>query len=199
MHPGSGPAPGIRAFLALEIPSAVKARVEVEVTRLRREMPRARWVRPAGLHLTLKFLGNVEEERLAALTEAIRSPAAGSPPIRVGLGGSGFFPSPRRPRVAWIGGSAVGAPELASGIEAAAGELGFERERRPWRLHLTLARLRSPWPEAAAESFLEWGRGFLAEEFTCCELVLFQSRLEPDGAVHTPLERLPLGGEEVRT
>ena len=185
---------GVRAFLALEIPQGVKDRIEAEMNTLRRSLPKARWVRPAGLHLTLKFLGTVEEHRLTALAEAVGMAAAEAPPVRVALSGAGFFPSPRRARVAWIGGAADGAPELAEAVERAAGSLGFERERRPWGLHLTLARLRSPWPAEATEAFLSWGSDFRAEHFVCRELVLFESCLKPDGAVYAPLERLALGG-----
>jgi 2'-5' RNA ligase len=80
--------------------------------------------------------------------------------------------------------------EIASAVEAAAATVGFDRERRPWSLHLTLARLRSGWPPAAVDRFLAWGGELSLPAFECRDVVLFKSDLEPGGAVYTPLERL---------
>jgi len=183
----------IRAFLALEIPPALKRSLEEEERRLRSLLPRASWVRPDGLHLTLKFLGDSESEVLAALADELRGAVAGRGTVRVTLHGSGFFPSPRRPRVAWLGGQAEGALEVVEVVENVALRHGFARDGRSWALHLTLARLREPWPAPAVEAFLHWGESFTLAPFECPELVLFQSTLRPDGAVYTALGRLALG------
>ncbi len=155
-------------------------------------MPRARWTRPEGQHLTLKFLGETPADEMRAFTTGLGAALAGRQAVTVSLGGSGFFPSPRRPRVAWIGGRADGGGELAAAVDAAAVAVGFPAERRPWSLHLTQARLDRGWPRGAVERFLEWGRGLEVETFTCREVVLFESDLRPGGAVYTPLERFPL-------
>ncbi len=159
-----------RAFLALEVPAAVKTQLAAAQENLRRELPRARWTRPDGWHLTLKFLGEVN----------------------VRLGGTGFFPSKERPRVAWVGGAADGAESIVAEVERAAEAAGFPRERRPWSIHLTQARLKARWPSAAVDRFLEWGETLDLEAFDCREVVLFESDLQPGGAVYTALERLPL-------
>ncbi len=182
----------IRSFLALEIPNTVISRVAEARAVIGCELPHARWTRPEGWHLTLKFLGEVETPVLDGLRSALAPRLFGLGAVTVRLGEGGFYPSPNRPRVAWIGGVAKGAEEVVEAIEEVAGTLGFERERRRWSVHLTLARLKSPWQTTAVDRFLEWGRGLDLEEFRCREVVLFSSRLQPGGPVYTALERMPL-------
>jgi 2'-5' RNA ligase len=113
--------------------------------------------------------------------------------VPVALGGAGFFPNPRRPRVAWLGGTADGGAEVAAAVGRAVAAAGFAADRRRWTLHLTQARLHRPWPRTAVERFLDWGRGLEIDPFTCPEVVVFSSDLRPEGAVYTALERIPLG------
>ena len=182
----------VRAFLALEIPQEVKARLAEDVELLRSKLPRARWTRPEGQHLTLKFLGEVAPTLLEDLVADLAPRLRGLGPVIVHFQGTGFFPSPQRPRVAWVGGSSEGAEQVATAVEVAAASAGFDRERRPWSLHLTQARLKAPWPRSAVARFLEWGEGLHIEPFACREVVLFRSELQPGGAVYTALERMPL-------
>ena len=182
----------VRAFLALEIPVEVKARLAEALGRLRSELPRARWTRPEGQHLTLKFLGEVAPTLLEDLAADLTPRLRGLGPVAVQFRGAGFFPSPQRPRVAWVGGSVEGAEQVVVAVEAAAANAGFDRERRPWSLHLTQARLKAPWPRSAVARFLEWGESLHIEPFACHEVVLFRSELQPGGAVYTALERMPL-------
>lgn len=183
----------IRAFVALEMPEQVRELIRREQRLLKVELPRARWTRPEGQHLTLKFLGETTLDRLDELAAEIERGAAGLPAVRVALAGSGFFPNPRRPRVAWIGGEAEGGAEVAAAVEEAAVKAGFPRERRPWSLHLTQVRLDRPWPRPAVERFLDWGRTLAPPPFVCSEIVLFKSDLRPGGAVYTALQRFSLG------
>ena len=182
----------LRAFVAFEIPSAQRARLEAAMRELRRELPPSRWTRPEGWHLTLKFLGEVEHSALARLAGALHQRLAGQPAPSARLGGSGFFPSPAIPRVAWVGGAVVGAGPVVEAVEEAAEAAGFARERRAWSVHLTVARLHGRWPRSAVERFLFWGGGLELEAFSCRELVIFESALLPGGAVYTALERMPL-------
>jgi len=185
-------ADGLRAFVALEIPESVRRVIRREQHAIKTELPRARWTRPEGQHLTLQFLGATSNALLGLVKTEISAKVAGLSAVTVSLSGAGFFPSPRRPRVAWIGGEAAGGPEIAEAVRAACAAAGFEPDRRPWTLHLTQARLDRPWPRAAVERYLEWGRGLELEPFGCREVVLFSSELRPGGAVYTPLERFPL-------
>jgi 2'-5' RNA ligase len=182
----------IRAFLALEVPAAVKMQLAAAQESLRRELPRARWTRPDGWHLTLKFLGEVAAPALDELAAALAPSLRGLGEVSVRLGGTGFFPSKERPRVAWVGGAADGAESVVAEVERAADAAGFPRERRPWSIHLTQARLKARWPSTAVDRFLEWGEALELEAFDCREVVLYKSDLQPGGAVYTALERLPL-------
>jgi len=182
----------IRAFVAFEIPESVRETIRREQRAIRAEMPAARWTRPDGQHLTLQFLGETTGDRLERLTAGVAAGVTGLPAVTVRLSGAGFFPSATRPRVAWIGGDATGGPEVAEAVRTAAADAGFDRDRRPWALHLTQARLGRPWPRHAVERFIGWGCGLEIDPFICREVVLFRSELRPDGAVYTPLERFPL-------
>ncbi len=182
----------IRAFLALEVPAVVKTQLAAAQEIMRCELPRARWTRPDGWHLTLKFLGEVAAPALDELATALAPKLCSLGAVSVHLGGAGFFPSPARPRVAWVGGAADGAESVVAEVERAAEAAGFPRERRPWSIHLTQARLKARWPSAAVDRFLEWGETLELEAFDCREVVLFESDLQPGGAVYTALERLPL-------
>jgi 2'-5' RNA ligase len=182
----------LRSFLALEIPAATKSSLAERREEVRAVLPRARWVRPEGQHLTLKFLGEVARDRLDGLVRDLAPELGLLPRVSVQFADAGFFPSAKRPRVAWIGGRADGASAVVELIEETAERHGFARERRRWALHLTQARLNRPWPSDAVESFLEWGRRLELETFTATEVVLFSSSLRPTGAVYTALERMPL-------
>ena len=183
----------VRAFLAFEIPDRIKSDLTTSREIVRAELPKARWVRPEGQHLTLKFLGEVPRSTLDRLAHDLAPRLGSVPRVTVELSGAGFFPSPRRPRVAWIGGRADGAESVVAAIDEVAGVHGFDRERRRWSPHVTQARLNRPWPAEAVNRFLGWGRDLRLEAFEAREVVLFSSVLRPEGAVYTALERIPLG------
>jgi 2'-5' RNA ligase len=182
----------VRAFLALEIPDSIRTRLAADLEALRQELPRSRWTRRAGWHLTVKFLGDVEPTVVADLIAELDPRLRGLEPVSVNLGKTGFFPTATRPRVAWIGGSTEGAEEVVAAVEEATELVGFPRERRPWSAHVTLARMKSQWPKEAVGRFLAWGDRLHLEEFTAREVVLFESDLQPGGAVYTALERFQL-------
>jgi 2'-5' RNA ligase len=182
----------IRAFLALEIPNHVRSRLAAAREVLRHEMPRARWTRPEGWHLTLKFLGETQQRVLADLVTELTPRIRGLGVVTVKLGQPGFFPSSARPRVAWVGGSVEGADKVVEAVEEAAEAAGFPRERRRWSAHLTMARLKSQWSTHAVNRFLEWGDHLELEAFRCHEVVLFESDLQTGGAVYTALDRISI-------
>lgn len=182
----------VRAFFALEIPDTVRGQLASSLEEVRQGTLRARWTRPQSWHLTLKFLGEVDRSLLGELGTELAPQVRGIGAVSVKLAKTGFFPSSSRPRVAWIGGTAEGIENIVAAVEEVSDRAGFSRERRPWSIHLTLARLKAQWPKAAIERFLEWGDGLELEAFTCREVVLFSSDLQPGGAVYTALERYPL-------
>ena len=184
----------MRLFIAVELPEEVKAVLAAGLGRLKRDQPPARWVRVEGMHLTLKFLGEQPEEILDGLDRGVGAALAPLASVRVSLGGGGFFPHDRRPRVAWVGGEAAGLALWASAVDRAAAALGVPEETRPFSPHLTLARLERPWGAQAVEHYLVQVGKWRFPEFEAREAVLFESDLGPAGARYTALRRWAAGG-----
>ena len=183
----------IRAFIAVELPPAVREAVEGVVRELRSGIgDGVRWVRPEGVHLTLKFLGDIDAGSVPAVSRAMAQCAASAAPFDLFLEGVGVFPNARRPRVIWIGLGGALEPLLAlqHSIDRELEGLGFARERRPFTPHLTLGRVRDGISaqqsrgvsEAIAEVAIE-----RRVEVPVREVLLIQSDLRPSGAVYTRL------------
>jgi len=182
----------LRLFVALESPSAVRENFAALINELRGAEPgsaesKARWVRPENLHVTLKFIGNVDDGKVDAIRGALGEIHAGSA-VSLTLGGLGFFPSEKRPRVFWAGMEA--SPNLAAlarEIDARLEKLGIPRETREFAPHLTLARFDPP---GVSEKL----RGAVQERATrefgalsTGEFHLFESKTLPAGTEYTRL------------
>ena len=134
-----------RLFVAVDLSEEARGALgEAQAVCRRRCDPPVRWVDPRGAHLTLKFLGDVAAERVPALADALAAVAAGHAPFQLSTGPAGVFPSPRRPRVLWLGiaGAVEYLEDLQQDVEFALQGLGFPLEGRPYRPHLTLGRVR---------------------------------------------------------
>lgn len=188
------PVSTIRAFVAANLNPDLQVALAMVQDRLRATRADVGWVRPENLHLTLKFLGQVEEERIGAIRDAIAAAAAGSGPVRLVFQGLGAFPNPRAARVVWIGLS-HGAEVLAAlqaGIEAALESLGFGREARPFTAHLTLGRVRGPARrEQLARALAEAPTEALGE-MVLDRIELMKSDLSAGGARYSILQSFPL-------
>jgi RNA 2',3'-cyclic 3'-phosphodiesterase len=185
----------MRLFVGLDIPDEVRREVRVRLDAVRAKLPPARWVDPAGIHLTLVFLGEVEEARLPDLEGELARAAAAHPSFKMALFGGGTFPPRRAARVAWIGVEAGPALAGLQGDVAAACEAalpGWHREERPYNPHVTLARCPENWPRAAAEVFAAAFAGSLGGAFPVGEVILFRSRLGRGGARYEAVGRFPL-------
>ncbi len=183
----------MRLFLAAELPDELLDPIAEIRTSLAAQLNGWRWVRPEGMHLTLRFLGQVAPESDRKARGTWRRVAAGARPFRIRLSAVGCFPSRARPRVLWVGveetapGGALAA--LAVDLEQAARGLGWEAESRPFRAHLTLARgRRGAHPENPHNAVVRVGT-----EVRVRDLVLYRSQLEAGGARYTALESFPLG------
>lgn len=185
----------LRLFCAIELPKEVRAQVATYIATLREAAPRARasWDREEKLHLTLKFFGDVEENRLGLLTGALRRAASLIDPFELKLSGTGAFPPSGSPRVLWLGvtdasGSMI---RLHQQIEDECARSGFAREHRRFRPHLTIARLRSR-EGAGRLAALHKSTGFETPAFKVTEIVLIRSELLPQGSRYTTLEKIEL-------
>ncbi len=184
----------MRLFIALRLPEAVRAPLAETAARLRPRLPAARWVPASNLHLTLRFLGETDPDRVAGLDRLLAGCAGAREPFRLRLCGGGCFP-PRRPaRVAWVGFESSPALMDLQALVAAAvdAHLDLEGERRPFHPHLTLARPRRPWPRSAVA---HWGEAFdgpQGKAFDVAEVHLMRSHLGPGGARHEALGAFPL-------
>jgi RNA 2',3'-cyclic 3'-phosphodiesterase len=181
----------VRSFIAIDLPEDVHAALEREQQTFRRLAPEARWTRPEGIHLTLKFLGEVAEERVKAVSDALADLGAFEK-FPVEVRGFGFFPNARRPRVFWAGiESPPALGELAGRVEAAMEELGFAREQRDFHPHLTLARFKEPRPQPELAACVEVQSGMGLGRFEAAEFFLYESKLSPHGAVYRKVARFP--------
>jgi 2'-5' RNA ligase len=185
----------IRSFIAIDIPEPLRAKMEELQRGLKRADADVRWVRPEGIHLTLKFLGSIREEDVEKLALVIGPAISSWAPFELRIHGLGGFPSSRNPRIVWVGidrGSAE-ASSLQKAIENQATEAGFPPEPRAFKAHLTLGRVRSSKGKGSLTQAIENHRDAEIGTFWANEVHLFKSELKPSGAIYTKLRTFPMG------
>lgn len=191
----------MRLFVALDLPEDVRHEVGRRGTEARRELPRAHWVRPEALHLTLAFLGEQSADVLPTLDDHLAPAFSAVAPFELRLHHGGTFPPQRPARVAWVGvvlGNSVetGDPlkELARRVQGALQRsVDYQPDHRGFTAHLTVARCKQPWRRREIEKLERHFRGFVGEAFEVTEGVLYESTLGPSGARYRALRRFPLG------
>jgi 2'-5' RNA ligase len=192
----------IRSFIAIELPEEAKK----GLARLRRGLERdehgfVKWVDPQGIHLTLKFLGNIPAKRVTEITDAIKKATGGISPFHLEISGLGAFPSLKQPRVFWVGisGELDKLSALQLDIDSTLAALGFAREERPFVAHLTVARIREGASPAERRDFGELVDSTTFQDKYPVEVAavrLMRSQLTPAGAIYTCLSVVGLGGQE---
>jgi 2'-5' RNA ligase len=196
------PAQAFRLFIALTIPEEVKSEIEKAQAELRRTLPKGgvRWTRREQFHLTLKFLGNVEAQRVEPLADAVRGACQGFGTLDLRAERIGFFPDLRSPRVVWAGvrDQREQLPRLQSVVEAATRNFSAEDSSEKFTGHVTLGRIKTiRRPETEILARLAGG---LATRFfgawTADKIEIIRSQLSPDGAGYTTLATIPLAGEQ---
>jgi 2'-5' RNA ligase len=186
----------IRAFLAIEPADEVLAAVARLQEKLKKEISgKISWTRPQGNHLTLKFFGSIDLADVENISAAVKKQAAAAAPLVLKVEKMGVFPDLRKPRVLWVGiaGDSEKLVLLQNKLEADFEVLGFPRENRPFRAHLALGRIKDARTAAGIEAAIKKHSNFTTGEFPVNELILFQSKLTPQGAIYTKLETFPLG------
>lgn len=184
-----------RAFLAVNLTSEVREALSVKQRQFRSEFPPMAWVRPESIHLTLKFLGNIDEVHVESLRQSVAKAIKDLSGFLVEAQGFGVFPHLRMPRIFWVGLTETEQLiRLAARLEKAVSDLGFLSEAKSYHPHLTLARIKEHQrivgqaigkSEALSEPF---SFGYLPVHQIC----LFKSDLKPTGSIYTQLWALPL-------
>ncbi len=185
----------MRTFIAIELDSFLKKKLEEFIQRLRPKGGDVRWVKPEGMHLTLKFLGETGEESAARVKRSLERVARHHSPFRLVLSGTGAFPAGRQaPRVLWVGFEEnAHLRVLQEEIEKEMEELGFAREERVFHPHLTLGRVKSPFRLGSLLDEFKKETNTVFGEMVASHLTYFQSFLKPSGAEYIVLAEYPLG------
>jgi len=186
----------MRTFIAFEIPEEIQAALRAAQKAMGR-LAGVHWANTAGIHLTVKFIGEIEDANVPRVFDAMKQAAEGIAPIDYAVKDLGWFPPGRRPRVLWADVESGGEfAEIARRLDESLLGIGIAAEMRPFKPHLTLARVRGTLDADAVEAAFSrvGGRDFGAD--TADELVLFMSELLPGGARHTRMGGVPLKGTD---
>ena len=185
----------MRVFIAVELSKEAKEELSRVIDVLRSSGADAKWVRPEAMHLTLKFLGDVSENSVEKIKPLLQEIARKTGPFDLILDGIGVFPDWRNVKVIWAGISegADKAEILAKAVEGAMAGIGFEKETRPFRPHLTLGRIKGARKKDELKKAAQGLAVKTAKSFVS-EIVMFRSDLTSEGAIHTPLASFKLAG-----
>lgn len=184
----------MRSFIAIELPDTVRAALVLLQQELKACGADVRWVRPEGVHLTLKFLGDIEESAVEGIVERLKGTCRKFQSFNCGVEGVSVFPGVRAPRVLWAG---IADHDILTSIqqeiEAAMSFLGFEREDRKFTPHLTLGRFRSSKGKMVLMERLETYKEFHLGIIDVNHISLMRSDLGPAGAKYTEIAKIPFG------
>ncbi|MBN1351281.1 RNA 2',3'-cyclic phosphodiesterase [candidate division KSB1 bacterium] len=180
----------LRIFIAIAIPAEIKTRIDDLQSALKGFRSRISWTKPDNVHLTLKFLGDVEKQSIEAVSAAIDSACTGAAPFELSVQGTGAFPNSRAPRVLWVGfeGELEKLFDLQKHVERELAAIGLPEETRKFSAHLTIGRVKSlsgiqPVMQTLAASVFDGGK------FVVNQVDVMQSVLHRDGAIYTRLSQ----------
>ncbi|MBU8933286.1 MAG: RNA 2',3'-cyclic phosphodiesterase [candidate division Zixibacteria bacterium] len=189
----------LRLFIALPLTSTVKQKLEQVSSELRKHGGKVKWVDPKNIHVTLRFLGDTEERIVDAIGTSLNTIARNHNTIESTIDRLGGFPNLQKPRVVWAGLSGEREIEaltkLATEVEQAMCDLGFEPDNKRFRPHLTLARVKAPQELEPLVAELK-SYQFDPTPLRLDRLVLFKSTLTPQGPIYERLHEVPLGKQE---
>ena len=189
----------IRSFIAIELPEEVREGLARLRSKLERDEHRfVKWVDPGGIHLTLKFLGNIPFKQVTEITKAIEEAAQGISLFHLEISGIGAFPNLKQVRVFWVGisGEVDKLSMLQQNMDSALAALGFAKEERSFVPHLTLARIRQGASPSERRSFGDLVGSTIFEDkyhIKVNAISLMKSQLTPAGAIYTRLSVVGLG------
>lgn len=185
----------LRTFIAVDLGKSIRDRIITLQETLARSGTEVKWVEPDNLHVTLLFLGEVDERHVTNVCRTVQECASRQPPFSLSVETVGCFPNERRPRIVWVGVGA-GAQELCAlhdSLEEPLEELGYRREERKYTPHITLGRVKSDRSTAELAVALAKRAGWKAGAIAVSEIHVMSSQLTPQGPVYTVLSRAKLG------
>lgn len=177
----------MRLFIAIDLSEQQVKKIRTLQERLKSYLDGVKWVAPRNLHLTLKFLGEVDPDKINQLRTIMDKTAGKIEPFNIRFAGCGVFPSPAKARVLWIG-VREGFQELqgvASSLEKGLVNFGSAPDKKDYKPHLTLGRLRYPLQENKIRKFLDEEKSFTTEGVRIREMILYESRLLEQGALYS--------------
>jgi 2'-5' RNA ligase len=183
----------MRLFIAATLPLDIAESLDHVLGKVRPQLGEATWVRPEAQHATFAFIGDQPESAIDAISDSVAPRLALLASFDARLGGAGFFPSRSRPRVAWC---SIGPRDplmaIATVVRERLAAAGIPFDEKPFHPHLTLARLKGPWPSESVAAFESAISAFESPLFPIDHVRLYESRLSGRGAVHTVLASYPL-------
>ncbi|MGD9899595.1 MAG: RNA 2',3'-cyclic phosphodiesterase [Calditrichaceae bacterium] len=184
----------IRSFIAIELPSGLKSLIDVYLKELKRIAPNVNWVRSESMHLTLKFLGNLQPDNVNQVVLNLFETEKLFSPFNMKITNFGSFPNRKTPRIIWLGLTGVPQESLLSlhqGIDNRMSLIGFEKEQRAFSPHLTLGRIKEKIDPVAIWEYLDLNP-FKNYDFRVTDFVLIRSHLKPTGAEYRPMQKYTL-------
>jgi len=183
----------LRLFIAIELPSNIIDGLRNVQEELKDKSNKPSWAKPENIHLTLKFLGDTETGKIESMVNILEGIAGKSFSFEISVKGVGTFPAAGNPRVIWVGiEENKDMLQLYNNIEEGLATLGFEKERRDFKPHLTLGRIKFLNDRAGLKRGLEKVAGLNLARFAVAGFALFKSTLTPEGAIHTRLKEYTL-------
>ncbi len=182
----------MRVFFSVEVPDEIKDNIEKLIGGLK--LGPIKWINKKNMHITLKFLGNVEDEKIESLEDTVAKLVKDFGSIKIGFGGFGAFPDPKHPRVIWSGinGGAGKLKELANKIEDALSQQGYGEEEREFSPHLTIGRIKENIDIEALSHFIEKNEHTDLGSFEAKDISLMKSTLMKSGPVYEELKQIRL-------
>jgi 2'-5' RNA ligase len=186
-----------RAFIAIDLPESVKSSLSEAQEALKLYGFRVKWVRPQNIHLTLKFLGDTATADTDKIAEAMTLAAKNCPIVSLTAKGIGVFPNVRRPRIIWAGlnGQFETLVNLQQTLDAHLADLGFARDTRTFKSHLTLGRVKGKIASDRMIAAIDKLKEFESKSFEANQVILFKSELRPNGAVYTKVHGIAFQGQ----
>lgn len=184
----------IRTFISIDLPEDIKREILSLQSRLKVHGSGIKWVKPDAIHLTLKFLGDIDEKEIPEIEAATREAIKGSEPFYLRILGLGVFPNFKRPRVIWLGMTEEGdnIARLQSKIEDEIARIGHPREEREFKPHLTIGRVKDLHGLKQLIDAIDAERGIDLDGFKVTKVLIMKSELKPGGAIYTRLYEIRL-------